>query len=312
MSFYVGIDENGLGPQLGPLIVTSVLARVSEEAASRMESEPHVFLHQRLADSKKLVDHRHVVLAEAWARVLGPRGPKVRDPSELLEGLTLETMRELQSQCPEAALSQCWGIEEEGFVANATHLAQAQEDLERLRQLGIEVVWTRSSITCVLRMNQARSMGVGRMDLDLRAMEALILAARRRAGEELVARCGKVGGLMRYSSKFTLLSGHLATTMEESRSESAYRLAGLGRVHFLRDAEERDPLVSLASLVGKWVREVLMGRIVRFHRQRVAGLPDASGYNDPVTDRFVRDTQQHRSRLGIPDACFVREGKSKK
>lgn len=312
MSFYVGIDENGLGPQLGPLIVTSVLARVSTEAASRMENEPQVFLHKRLADSKKLVDHRHVALAEAWARVLGPKGLAVRYPGELVEGLSLETTRELQAQCPKEALVQCWGAEAEHFVADASHLAHAQADLDRLRELGIEVVWTRSSITCVLRMNQARSMGVGRMDLDLRAMEALILAARKQAGEEIVARCGKVGGLMRYESKFTLLAGHLSTMMEETRSESAYRLAGLGRVHFLRDAEERDPLVSLASLVGKWVREVLMGRIVRFHRQRVEGLPDASGYNDPVTDRFVRDSLQHRRQLGIPDACFAREGKSKK
>lgn len=312
MSFYVGIDENGLGPQLGPLIVTSVLARVSEEAARSMQDEPQRFLHGRLADSKKLVDHRHVALAEAWARVLGPKGPAVPDPGELLEGLSLETMTGLQSQCPKEAIEQCWGTEAEDFVADAAHLAHAQADLNRLRELGIEVVWTRSSITCVLRMNQARSRGIGRMDLDLRAMEALILAARERAGEEIVARCGKVGGLMRYGAKFTLLSGHLATTLEETRSESAYQLAGLGRVHFLRDAEERDPLVSLASLVGKWVREVLMGRIVRFHRQRAEGLPDASGYNDPVTDRFVRDSLPLRRQLGIPDACFVREGKSKK
>lgn len=311
MPLYVGIDENGLGPQLGPLIVTAVLARLSDDAERVLLCDPAAFFHERLDDSKKLVDHRHVALGEAWARVLAG-GSEVVDPAVLVGRLVLEGLEDLQAPCPKAAKAQCWSTAGERFEADEAKLERARADLERLRSLGVEVLWARSSVTCVKRINEGRRDGLTRMDLDLRAMESLIVAARAQAGQQIVARCGKVGGLMRYENKFSLLSGHLTTVIEETRAESAYRLAGLGRVHFLRDAEERDPLVSLASLVGKWMREALMRRIVRFYRGHDEALPDASGYNDPVTARFVTGSASLRRRLRIADGCFLRAGESGK
>jgi hypothetical protein len=53
-----------------------------------------------------------------------------------------------------------------------------------------------------------------------------------------------------------------------------------------------------------------MARIVRHHRAAAAGagteLPDASGYHDPVTARFVEATRLTRRRSGLPDDCFER------
>lgn len=308
MPFHIGIDENGLGPRLGPLVVTAVLASVNDDASRRIDEEPQAFLHERLGDSKKLVSHTHTALGEAWARVLGPKNATT--PWQLLEAMSLQSRRELQAPCPEKALAQCWA--EGGHLSESDSLIEkVRHDLKKLDQAGVQVMGARCSITCVHRMNQARQASIGRLDLDLRSMESLIVAARESVNEEVVARCGKVGGLMRYLGKFALLSSYPAVILGESGSESAYRLAGLGRVHFLRDAEDRDPLIALASLVGKWVREVLMGQIVQFYRQSDEGLPNASGYNDPVTDRFVRDSLVLRQELGIADTCFLREGKSK-
>ena len=36
MQTVVGIDENGLGPRLGPLIVTAVTAHAADEKASKV------------------------------------------------------------------------------------------------------------------------------------------------------------------------------------------------------------------------------------------------------------------------------------
>jgi ribonuclease HII len=93
----------------------------------------------------------------------------------------------------------------------------------------------------------------------------------------------------------------------EGRARSEYRVAGVGRVAFLRDADASHMLVALASLVGKWVRDTLMRRIVRYHRATLPDLPDASGYHDPVTTRFIDATALHRKARGIADACFVRD-----
>ncbi|MCL2825061.1 MAG: hypothetical protein FWD57_13815, partial [Polyangiaceae bacterium] len=70
MTVRIGADENGLGPLLGPLIVTAIAARVSDDTSARMTKEPHAFLSKRLADSKKLVAHGDVNLGEAWARTI--------------------------------------------------------------------------------------------------------------------------------------------------------------------------------------------------------------------------------------------------
>jgi ribonuclease HII len=77
-------------------------------------------------------------------------------------------------------------------------------------------------------------------------------------------------------------------------------------VAFVRDADDKHMLVSMASLVGKWVRDLLMARIVRYHREHDPELPDASGYHDPVTSRFVAATRLARKKRALPDDCFER------
>jgi hypothetical protein len=74
----------------------------------------------------------------------------------------------------------------------------------------------------------------------------------------------------------------------------------------VRDADASDPLVMLASLVGKWVRELFMSRIAR-HYPSKADDPRPSGYHDPVTDRFVRATALLRKKREIPARCFERD-----
>jgi hypothetical protein len=64
----------------------------------------------------------------------------------------------------------------------------------------------------------------------------------------------------------------------------------------------------MASMVGKWIREVMMARVVRFYG--VADDLSASGYHDPVTDRFVAATALVRREKRIPETCFERAGEA--
>jgi len=307
MLFCVGIDENGLGPQLGPLIVTAVAARVTNDAYLRMRREPQSILHDRIADSKKLVGHGRIALAEAWARSISGNPPT---PQAIIQQLSIDPVEHLQSSCPPSAIQQCWATEPHHFCTTDRHVHQAHEDIRHLKELGIDIVWTRCSITCVQSLNHSRRNGVSRFDVDLHAMETLIHSAREFADQEIIASCGKVGGLMRYENKFTILSKYPTTVEREHASESIYRLAGIGQIRFLRDAEDQDPLVALASLVGKWVREALMDRMVAFYQHHDPALPNASGYHDPITNQFVLNSKALRQQLGVPDDCFLREGRN--
>lgn len=306
--FRVGADENGLGAQLGPLIVTAVLARVDSPQCDKLWKRLPKKLARDLDDSKRLVAHGSVALGEAWARAL--MGERATTPSALFHTLSLDSQQDLRAPCPNSALPQCWSDGHEQFVASDETVARLRGHLQWLRDRGVEVQAARTSATCAKRLNEGKRAGGNRFTADLHAMERLVLALREVAGSDVHAVCGKVGGIGDYSRYFGPLSDRLHAVLQVDRAHSAYHFPGLGELHFVRDADGKDPLVMLASLIGKYVRELLMARISSFYALRDAqGEPlFVSGYNDPRTARFVKLTQRTRNQQAIPNTCFKREG----
>jgi ribonuclease HII len=301
-SFRVGVDENGLGARLGPLVVTAVLADVNAAGQALMARLPRGKIREDLGDSKRLVSHADVTLGEAWARVLtGDRWPS---PRALFEHLSIESPDSLQKDCPSHIGQQCWGIDGEGFESSGELRARIGGHVAKLRQRGVDVQKVLVASTCTQRLNRAKESGRNRFVSDLHAMEALLLDLREKSGRDIVAVCGKVGGMTDYDRFFGPLSGRLRSTLVISRKRSGYYFPGLGEVHFVQDADARDPLVMLASLVGKYVRELLMARISRFHAGD--GGERVSGYHDPRTSAWVKATQSRRRSLRIVDDCFER------
>ncbi len=287
-----GVDENGLGPKLGPLLVTGVLASVAGPSALKG--------FERLGDSKRLMAHNDVALGEVWARLLFPAA---ESPAALVHALSLDPPGELRSPCPPGLAAQCWPAPA-AFSAPASLVAEVRREFERLK--GVGRLEARSVIVCPKRLHAERARGHTLFEIDLHAMERLALALRASAGAELDVICGKVGGIHAYPGRFAHLSGRPCEVEEEGRARSAYRIAGLGRIAFVRDADDADPLVALASMVGKYVREILMGTIVGYYQRLDPSVPGASGYRDPVTGRFILATAELRRGAGVVDECFLR------
>jgi hypothetical protein len=225
-------------------------------------------------------------------------------PESLVQTLALDNDAALRSPCPRDHLDQCWSTAGEELVAPAELVEEVTGDLARLEAKGVEVLGVRVVIVCAKRLNAAIDRGLSRFHVDLHSMERLVSELAGELGGGVRATCGKVGGFDRYGDAFGRFL--LSTPIVEGRARSAYAVPGIGEVAFVRDAEERDLLVAMASLVGKWVRDLLMRRIVRFHRANVPDLPDASGYHDPVTTRFIDATALTRRKAKLPDECFVR------
>lgn len=304
--YRIGADENGLGAQLGPLIVTAVLAQVTDPRAEMLWKRLPKRVAADLNDSKRLLAHGSVTLGEAWSRVL--TGDKAATPAELLGTLSLETVEQLHAPCPTSAHAQCWHTRADQFQAEPELLARVQRHVQQLQQRGLQIVAVRTSITCTKLLNDAKGSGRNRFVADLHAMERLILRLREQAGLDVHAVCGKVGGIGDYSKYFGPLSHRLHAVLQFERQHSAYRFPGLGEVHFVQDADAKDPLVMLASMVGKYVRELLMNRIAaHYELLDEAGEPFlASGYNDPRTNELVQLTRKKRKEWGIPKDCFQR------
>jgi len=307
---FVGIDENGLGPRLGPLVVTAVSAHCAHTAGQACELPRRAF-RVRLDDSKRLISYGDNALGEAWARAIVRRmGSDERTPDAVVRALSLDGPAALLAPCPDEHAKQCWAILGEQFGAPDELVASVERDLADIEDRGVDVTRAACVITCARRLHDADARGLSRLQVDLHAMERLALDARRDAGGDVDITCGKVGGYDRYGPAFGPLKGFDCSPLEEGRARSAYAVAGVGRLAFVRDADSSHALVAMASLAGKWVRDLLMARVVRHHRQGDASLPDVSGYGDPKTMRFIQGTSLERQRSGLPRECFERPGKT--
>lgn len=303
-----------MGPRLGPMIVTAVLARVSAGAERIVHTKPRGNVGKRLGDSKGLVAYGDIALGEAWGRVLVVRGAgkhqEGSSPDAVVDAFTLDDRAALTAPCPQHVEAQCWSAEDETFgdPELVDPLVRAVgKDLDRLQKRGVEIVAVRSVVVCTRRLNEAVDRGESRFVVDLHAMERLILDMREMAGREIDAVCGKVGGFGEYGKVFGPLAGRLHAVIEEGRARSAYKFPGVGQIAFLRDGDASNILVGMASLVGKYIREILMERIVRHYQRGVADLGGASGYHDPVTTEFILATEALRKKRKVPSTCFVRE-----
>lgn len=308
-AFRVGADENGLGSRLGPMITTAVLARVEGPGHRLLARRLPPRLALDLADSKTVVSHTDVRLGEAWARVLASvqGGGDSTTPAEVFRRLSLEGEDRLREPCPRHVEPQCWSEAGETFIATEQVVARLRGHTSWLAEQGVQLLAAKVSVACTRRLNEARRRGQSRFVVDLHAMERLVLRLRETAGTEVHAVCGKVGGIGDYASFFGPLSGRLHVELARGREHSDYHFPGLGRLSFVRDADAHDPLVMLASLVGKYVRELLMARVARYYagaEDDGASLP--SGYHDPRTERFVVATEALRRRRRVPIACFER------
>lgn len=304
-TFHIGADENGLGSRLGPLIVTAVLVEADETGERFLSRKLPKRMREDLDDSKRLMSHTDVGIGEAWARAL--TGDTARSPAELFEQLSLEGSSKLRAPCPKTAHAQCWTAGREVFGATTDQCARATQHLATFAKRGVRILEVRTSVVCTQQLNVNRARGINRFISDLHAMERLVLKLRERAGAPVDAVCGKVGGIGEYAKFFGPLAGWLHATIVEGQAESAYQFPKLGRLRFVRDADAHAPLVMLASLVGKYVRELFMSRIAAHYPSPDEDTPRPSGYHDPVTAAFVERTRLVRKKRKMPDGCFERE-----
>ncbi len=300
----VGVDENGLGPRLGPMIVTGALMEVTADWE-------HFVIASRavgIGDSKGLCAHG--AMREVEATVLGilevHLGLRPCTFAELFGMLSMDSDAVVRALCPDGeAPRMCFdaniALPAFGGATGPRHLHGART----LRDAGAVLKRVHFTSVCNRRLHAEQALGRSRFDVDLARMIDLVRVLRSAANGSLEAVCGKVGGRKRYSDALGALSP-LVAIEEETAARSAYRVPGFGRIAFLRDADDTDPVVGLASLVGKYLRELSMLRIHLDLRSHIPELGAASGYHDPVTTRYIAATALVRVARQIPDDCFER------
>jgi hypothetical protein len=294
----IGTDEAGYGPNLGPLVVTATGWRVPENVAAadlwtefdrcitRVRCDGDSRLH--VADSKQVyspgsgLECLEVPVLSFLGTVTGRLPNTVRELGRLIAGETfdVEYPQEPWHDGSEASLP---------VESSPDHIAEWMSELSAaMNRLGIQLAAVRTRVVFASEFNRladaAGSKGAIVSHSTLQLVRELCDLYPDAASVQVV--CDKHGGRNRYDE---LIAGHFddqfVFRVVESRERSTYR-CGRAEFCFRTKAEELMP-VALASMVSKYIRELLMKQFNQFWQRHVPGLKPTAGY--PVDARRFRD-----------------------
>jgi hypothetical protein len=330
MPWQVGIDEAGYAPNLGPFVMTMVTATVPE-------SRPPVDFWQLLAckvrrasgpdDGRLIVDDSKAVYSRAkgiasleknlcpfvwdlhWALAEDyQRGFDGRLPFECL-----------WKSCCDAELEQ---LNEEPWWSSPGLLPvsdacpqQIRRDRDDLRSACVAarggILGIRSIVVHPRQFNQLIAEHDSKAAVSMLCLERLLaalpsLCTTANSGCVFV---DKLGGRDRYyelvQSVFDPCPVLVRGEAEAASRYQAQARKGTWEISIEPRADSRYFVVALASMFGKYLREVLMLQFNRFWQQHVPGLAPTAGYPGDAR-RFYKDIAKARRRLGIADGVLWR------
>ncbi|MBX3358863.1 MAG: hypothetical protein KF745_10580 [Phycisphaeraceae bacterium] len=311
-----GIDEAGYGPMLGPLCVGFSAFRIVVWESG--EGAPDLWdllsagvcrkpgdRRRRVAveDSKKLKlansSQRHHPVAHlergvlAFLGAMGDEGVRVTTDTELFDRLFVTPEGHDWYACEPRPIPVGQSAEETGITANTIRLAA--------HGAGVEVLAMRCRAVGEAQFNDI----VDRAGTKAAATELAIGSYLRSAWDRWAAEpnradggprivCDRQGGRTDYGPVLTrLVPDATVSVLEESDRACRYRLTGDGRemtVLFLAEAESRHLPVALASMVAKYVRELMMARFNAYWCGLCPDLKPTAGYTLDAR-RWLRDAQ---------------------
>jgi ribonuclease HII len=316
MPWIVGLDEAGYGPNLGPLVQAAVAVRAPDDGC----------LWARLA--------------AAVRRAAGPDdGRLVIDDSKLVYAGPAGLAR-LERGALAALHCACHGVSEFGHLLNAiagpprplpvesepwycpADCAPVADDPAGLHAARDQFAATLPSAGVVLETVRCVITPAPRFNalLDRWDSKAAVLAdgvitllgdiLPSLTGEDAVTfLIDKQGGRNYYAAMVqTAFPAQWVKAVRESAGLSEYHIDGLGRnvgLVFRPRAEQAALPVALASMLAKYLREVLMGQFNRFWQKHVPGLEPTAGYPGDAR-RFYEAIRPAMVRLGMPESAVWR------
>jgi hypothetical protein len=274
---------------------------------------PVVRRHGERNDGRLLIDDsKRVYAAGLPVLELGVRAALDRGGETLADCLDA-----LAPACHPALRREAWYV-----GATALPVEAASESCAvlaaRFRE-GQALAWlpARAVVVCPERFNaildrfdsKAAVLGFGLGEL-VQAILASVGAESRRAkpggspDEPLLFHIDKHGGRNFYGPMIqAMLSAGTVMAIRESNEQSVYRILGLAQpveLTFQPRADTAHPCVALASMVSKYLRELLMREFNAFWQQQVPGLKPTAGYPADA-GRFYDAIRPAAAKLGIAE-----------
>ncbi|MCY2926820.1 MAG: hypothetical protein NT031_15555 [Planctomycetota bacterium] len=323
MTRIAGIDEAGFGPVLGPLVVSTACLDVPDQRADTclwdllrgcVAKSPGKRRGGAVvvADSKKVYDRKKEDGLQHLERaVLGMLATRDRRPANLGELLKC-----LAPEAPAQAAMEPWHADCTAAVPaciSPTDLALAGNVLAAgLAGAGVQLAAMRAECLFVPAYNRlvraTRNKSTTLLDTTCRLL-VYLWGKHPGPGQTMRIYVDRQGGRQHYRPTLQrTFEGFDVAVTEETETRSRYRLASEGKVveiHFTVGGEDDCLLVALASMMSKYLRELLMAGFNRFWASHVPGLaPTAGYYVDGL--RFHREITPAAEKLGVDPSVLLR------
>ncbi len=254
--YVVGIDENGYGPFIGPLIVTGIGFDMPYDSIYSADVD---FLRARefIKDSKRIFTRTE----SSYKKGEGIALSLLR-----LSGFTGNSFFELIKYLfdRDSEITADFALPAFGGQSNNNRL------VEMFKNRDIYVKTIKSSLFDAVRFNKQALKLPTKAFIDFLGFADVI-----RGLKADIFLCGKIGGTSHYQ-RFFKYFGIEATVLGEKREVSEYNVQN-SHVIFLLNGDERFVPLMAASIVGKYIRELYMKSISMYFGY--AGvIPYASGY----------------------------------
>lgn len=313
MNFQAGVDEAGLGPILGPLVVAGVAMGGPEGSdpwqllAGRVSRERHAKGKFRVADSKKVhsgprgLERLEQTVLGFWGAF---RGTLPKTLAEWLADLGHDTAP--LAHCPwyqsldlPLPLHGDRALLELQAAMLARDIETAGLQFARIAVRPVEV----EEWNALIAETDNKSRAHFRVYAEVIARILDVLPA----GAHLVA--DRAGGRMHYRNDLQRIRpGSRVEVVQEQKAVSVYRLHEQGTartITFSEKAENRAFPTALASCFAKYTRELFLRVLNGWFAQQVPGITPTAGY---FVDghRFLTDLEPHAARMALPRDLLVR------
>jgi len=310
MAYLIGTDEAGYGPNLGPLVVSASLWRVSDDL---VDADFYDLLRDSIC--RKPVDAKNGRIAIADSKDLFKQGGGL---ATLEEGL-YPAMRQSGQDVTDwtslwnalANISQFtspWYVDHNPELPGSASTEKITLNAETLQSTlaaaKVELLALRSRVVFPTEFNQ--QVEVLGNKASLLSHTTLKLAADLMAplgDEPILLHCDKHGGRNKYAAFLQeIFPDGWVQVLRETRESSEYQWGSPPRritARFVAKGEGFLPS-ALASMACKYLRELSMDAFNKYWRGQLPGLKATAGYPQDAK-RFKRDISAVQQQLGVQD-----------
>ena len=271
----LGIDENGLGPLLGPLVITGTLISYHENTTNWFKdiTDSKEFFKVRTKSKFEVLEETVISLFY----LIKERMPT--SPLEIFESFCLpyKCSSDINICTNKLPTEFLWADTEKSKKRCTDFSSWADKNNLKLQSIN-------SIFVCPKEINSFTKENT-KLFLDFLSFCNIIKRANYKDNLEVFA--GKIGGLKFYYPYLKyVMKDYEIKIITETMEESIYILSKEGasiRLGFFMNVEKLSFPAALSSIVGKYIRELSMFSI----RQHLGIKEDVSGNHDKKTKRNV-------------------------